>query len=681
MKRTGSGTLQRIILSAMVLACAACSIAQDDDIRPDNRSLAYSLADTAKADAESLRISLPPAAEPLLGAIVVPGKDGLKAIDRMPPGSFEASKEWEGGSDAQSDSFIANPQSFLIRRFLVGIEDLNEGYRTSFDATNVVRSRLTPASVVKAKEFIFKSKPAIEAAQKEEKLFLVTAAYTGQVELKFELQDTVAAAASPLGDRFTLSRPRPGTGVLDLSSKGPVEFAYHLDAIDFSLTSDGKPEKVSLRPSNRKDVFHASAWENTELVYGAGPEQFHRVKVFYATDRNLAPPTSAEKKKTWWLFFVSYFLSPWPYVLLVVALVLLYALWWGLSRPGWLPKWLPHAAIILISVALPAVFAAIYAWQQTERPGAVVKEPVSAHRGELTYGTCEVSVPKNHKIGELPRPFSLFLIDLETENPNRTISVLARNQSTDIEFFEQLRERLKESPQGECFVFVHGYNNTFDNAAQRTAQLWIDLQFQGAPIFFSWPSRGATAGYSFDETEAGWAQTDFVAFLNRLRADPSVKRIHLIAHSMGNRIVSGALADMASDGILKAPDCKFREVVLAAADIDADTFKRSIAPRFTNQSPHVTFYGSSNDGALKYSYTFHDYRRAGDATGGVLTLPGMDSIDASLLDTSFDNHGYFAAQRSVVSDIELLLTNGLPPVKRGLREEGMGDARHWVFRP
>ena len=44
-------------------------------------------------------------------------------------------------------------------------------------------------------------------------------------------------------------------------------------------------------------------------------------------------------------------------------------------------------------------------------------------------------------------------------------------------------------------VFIHGFNVPFEDAIYRTAQLAHDLDFDGAPILYSWPSRGTMLGY------------------------------------------------------------------------------------------------------------------------------------------------------------------------------------------
>jgi hypothetical protein len=62
-------------------------------------------------------------------------------------------------------------------------------------------------------------------------------------------------------------------------------------------------------------------------------------------------------------------------------------------------------------------------------------------------------------------------------------------------FFKDLSASVSASPAKEAFVFVHGYNESFEDAAIRTAQLAYDFGFKGAPIFYSWPSEGRLLGY------------------------------------------------------------------------------------------------------------------------------------------------------------------------------------------
>src|SRR5690606_3614266 len=93
-------------------------------------------------------------------------------------------------------------------------------------------------------------------------------------------------------------------------------------------------------------------------------------------------------------------------------------------------------------------------------------------------------------------------------------------------------------------IFIHGYNVTFRDAARRTAQIAYDLKFSGAPVMFSWPAQGDVEDYTIDENSAAWAESQVTQFLEATALASGARRMHIIAHSMGNRIVTKALERM-----------------------------------------------------------------------------------------------------------------------------------------
>ncbi len=97
---------------------------------------------------------------------------------------------------------------------------------------------------------------------------------------------------------------------------------------------------------------------------------------------------------------------------------------------------------------------------------------------------------------------------------------------------------------------------------------------------------------------------------------------------MGNRGLTGALVELLSE----QPELrsKIKEVILAAPDIDADIFKRDIAPKMAEltQNP-VTLYVSKDDMALKASKLAHGYPRAGDVSDGLVLINGIETVDAT----------------------------------------------------
>jgi esterase/lipase superfamily enzyme len=113
-------------------------------------------------------------------------------------------------------------------------------------------------------------------------------------------------------------------------------------------------------------------------------------------------------------------------------------------------------------------------------------------------------------------------------------------------------------------VFIHGYNVSFFEAARRTAQLHWDLGFRGTPAFFSWPSGGSLLDYWADEASSEWAASHLREFLDLLAKRSGAKKIHLIAHSMGNRPLSRALAEIGSRNPTCDPPTKaqFSQVIM-----------------------------------------------------------------------------------------------------------------------
>lgn len=304
-------------------------------------------------------------------------------------------------------------------------------------------------------------------------------------------------------------------------------------------------------------------------------------------------------------------------------------------------------------------------------------EIFGVNRSSLTYGTCEVSIPRDHRMGELESP-SIWRLELR-EYPAKHVVLLSTAVASKDEFFADMAARVRQSKGKSAFLFVHGYNVTFEDAARRTAQIAYDLGFDGAPTFYSWPSRGTTPAYTVDEQNIEWAQANLKSYLEEFFARSDAQNVYLIAHSMGNRALTRAVASLLTDkpGLRE----QLKEVILAAPDIDADVFKRDIAPALAATGRPVTLYASSNDLALIASKKVHGYPRAGDSGEGLVVATGIETIDATRVDTGLLGHSYFADARSVLSDIFYLIRNGQRADQRfGLRSVDVQAGRYWEFK-
>ncbi|MDQ1613125.1 MAG: hypothetical protein QOG00_3056 [Pyrinomonadaceae bacterium] len=323
----------------------------------------------------------------------------------------------------------------------------------------------------------------------------------------------------------------------------------------------------------------------------------------------------------------------------------------------------------------PEPYTIVPIFYGTDRARTGAKEPgdfYGAGRGKLELGTCEVSIPREHERGQLESP-SLWRLEFK-EDPKLHVVLLSVKPLDAGEFHSQFQTRLGAAKSRDVFVFVHGYNVKFVDAARRTAQLAFDLNFPGVPVLYSWPSQGSLSGYTTDENEVVWTEPHLKQFLTDLAAQgASGARIHLVAHSMGNRALTNVLRSLAAERATPL----FSEVILTAPDVDAEVFGRDLAPAIQKIARRVTLYASSSDTALLASKKIHGYPRAGDSLPEIIVVPGMDSIDASGIDTDMLGHSYFAQMKVVMDDMKLLLIASKLPGERSLLEQIRGASRYW----
>ena len=110
---------------------------------------------------------------------------------------------------------------------------------------------------------------------------------------------------------------------------------------------------------------------------------------------------------------------------------------------------------------------------------------------------------------------------------------------------------------------------------------------------------------------------------------------------------------------------KIKEIILAAPDIDADVFKNDIAPQMVQSTKKpITLYVNSDDLALKASKLLHGNARAGDAGEKLVVIDGVETIDATGIDTSLLGHSYFADTNSIIADIFDIIKSGKRAVNR-----------------
>jgi len=91
----------------------------------------------------------------------------------------------------------------------------------------------------------------------------------------------------------------------------------------------------------------------------------------------------------------------------------------------------------------------------------------------LHLGTLDVSIPRDHRMGDIERP-SIWRLEFR-EDPEKHVVLLSLLPKSEQEFYAELASKVQSSASKDAFVFIHGFDNTFEQAAWRTAQLSYDL--------------------------------------------------------------------------------------------------------------------------------------------------------------------------------------------------------------
>lgn len=296
----------------------------------------------------------------------------------------------------------------------------------------------------------------------------------------------------------------------------------------------------------------------------------------------------------------------------------------------------------------------------------------------VSYGSCTVSIPETHRVGEIERPWSISSLSLSVDK-NKHMNVENVKLFDKEEFVRYLGEINMNEEEKQAFVYVHGYNNTFEDAALRTAQLAYDLDFKGIPVFYSWASKGSIEGYLADSETVVLEVDGLVDFLKDLQKKTGVKRIHLIAHSMGSRAVTLAFVEMMG-ALNNESMAKIDNLILASPDISEKVFRSTIYPKLKSGSQNITIYASENDKALNVSHDVNKHYRLGQVVNGKPFLyKGIYVIDASNVSTDFTGHDLFAANQGILSDIHSLIRGERDPSRRfGLRMVIVGSDKYWV---
>lgn len=233
-----------------------------------------------------------------------------------------------------------------------------------------------------------------------------------------------------------------------------------------------------------------------------------------------------------------------------------------------------------------------------------------------------------------------------------------------------LMSDLKSSPYRQLLVYLHGFSNlpeaVFDGAAQLQALCDKKKQKELLVLPVVWPcddDLGIVKDYWDDQKAADASAFSLARVLGHFMKwrddaqrnpteDPCLKRINVLAHSMGNRVLRETLCAWHKYDLPSGVPLLFRNTYLVAADIENESVHKGHAGELiSHASRNVVVYYASDDLALRSSKVANlknkiASRRLGH-TGPenmALTPTNVYAVDCDDVNTAYDTpkgHSYF----------------------------------------
>lgn len=320
----------------------------------------------------------------------------------------------------------------------------------------------------------------------------------------------------------------------------------------------------------------------------------------------------------------------------------------------------------------------------------------------LSFGSVSVTPTRNSPTSELrvgvisgtgQFPATPYGVVATANGLHRTPRAVAAHDQAAASLQADVARRLATADRKEVVVFIHGYGNSFDDAARATGEICRSLQNQFACIVLTWSAGGSGGfffGYNIDRESSEFAVADFKKAIRIIAEAKGVERLHLLAHSRGTDVLASVVQQLAIEAYVSRSSLwqryKIANAVFFAPDIDLDVASsklfawvsdpdlafgsKSSPSRFPPQGAmHLTVYSSPSDKALRAStLLFGSALRLGQLAVG--RLPKDRSQAASkwagsqmgrLVDFvefsggGFIGHSYFLSDPAVKADLVALI--------------------------
>jgi len=280
--------------------------------------------------------------------------------------------------------------------------------------------------------------------------------------------------------------------------------------------------------------------------------------------------------------------------------------------------------------------------------------------------------PKGSILTETNREYEF---DLDKNSPSNSIYCCERQgEDKYIELgSEVLMSRLKDSKAKQLLLFIHGFSNLPEpDIFPRVIKLqeYFDAKepdlIQVVPLI--WPcdnDLGIIKDYWDDQKSADQSAFSFARALQffmdwRDKApedSPCLKRINILAHSMGNRVFRETLSAWNKYDLANGVPLLFRNTILMAADIVNESLEEQEEGRLISQSSrNVSVYYASDDLALRSSKISNLRNKVASRRLGHTGPEDCNKVQANVYSIDCDNfnnrydtpkgHSYFLSDDS-----------------------------------
>ena len=284
-------------------------------------------------------------------------------------------------------------------------------------------------------------------------------------------------------------------------------------------------------------------------------------------------------------------------------------------------------------------------------------------------------------------------------------TMLAEREQAVQTFRRMLVQRLALTPRKEVFIYVHGYNNHFDDAAFAMAELWHFFGRIGVPVIYTWPSGyPGMFGYNYDRESSEFTVYHLREILGLIASFPEVDKIHVIAHSRGTDVAVAALRELTiatrAAGINPRLKFKIHNFILAAPYLDIMVNEQRMdGDKLPLSVKRYTIYTSPDDRAIgiagklfrspggrigtfspgdmtEYQRDMAKFYNASDFS--IIKFSGASNSEGSQRDRY--GHSYFRNAPTVSSDLVLMVQDDIDPGTPGRPLEHI-DSNFWGIPP